>query len=192
VIEQREPGARGDRAGHRLDQRAGVERQRDGDGGDRRAAGGGEPLELVAARAVRVIGREQVITRGDRDRAERDRHARGRVGDEHQPVGRGADEPREAVARAIELGLPVEDQEPHRRSLEALAPGRGGGDHAAQAAAVGTVVEVDDIGIERPARQGRDRLLQLHAATILRADPEGSAHGELSSRMGRVGARLAA
>jgi hypothetical protein len=101
--------------------------------------------------AVLAVGRQHLVARPERQRARDDVEARGRVRDEDQPLGvgadvrgqaqpRGVDQLREAAAEEL-VGIPLE--------LPLVALVRL--EHRARDRAVGAVVEKHDVEVEQEA-----------------------------------------
>jgi len=93
-----------------------------------------------------MIGGDDLVARGERRGGQRDRTRGGGVRREHEAVVRCADERGERGTGAIELGLPIEHEKPHRGGLDTGVDRGGRIRDCARAAPVGAVVEVDHGG----------------------------------------------
>ena len=122
VIQQREPGASGDRAEDRIEDllRAG-DRKRNRCHHDPGSGTPGDEFEHVAAGVVLVIRGEQFITRFEAQRPEYCVDRRRRVGDPGQVPRRCAEETAESGPGLVEQALEVPDEELHRLALHALS-----------------------------------------------------------------------
>ncbi len=153
VIDEREPGARGDRGEDGVGHVVGaVERERDPRDHDPCAGTLGDPVEGVLARVVGVVGGEQLVAGVEAERAQDRVHARRRVGDEDQILGVRVDEVGERAPGGVEPGLELAIEERDRAVLENGAQPRLLGLDGARAGTKRAMVEKREVGIEAEER----------------------------------------
>ena len=78
-------------------------------------------MERVAARVVRVIGREQLVAGREVERSHDRVHAGRRVGNEREPLRIRAQELRDVAPRLVEQALELGQHEAHGLALDALS-----------------------------------------------------------------------
>ncbi len=156
VVDEKKTGPFRHRGQHRVDgfARRG-QRKRHGSHDHLRARPLRDEVQRVAAGVVLVVGREELVTRTERERAEDGVHTGGRIGDERDVIGARADEPSERFSRLVDARLEPAVEELHGLALHLrpklllpfLDPDR--------TSAEGSVVEEDDVRVEAPvAREG--------------------------------------
>ena len=181
VVEQREPRARGHACEHALHDRRRPSRSGTGPRAvtTRAPAPSGDELRRLPAGAVRVVGREDLVARRELERAQHRVDAAGRVADEGEVPGLGAQERRHLRARVGEPPAPVARQEVDRLALH-LAPQLPLPlEDRARARAERAVVQVRDVGVERPEGRegggGHPRIMASKRLTLLAARRRGRA-----------------
>jgi hypothetical protein len=96
-----------------------------------------------------VVGDEELVARLESERAQHGVHAGGGVRHEREAGGVGPEALGKRAARFVQGAFELAE-EAHRIRFHAAAPARLRREHLARAGAVGTVVEVDDVGVEDP------------------------------------------
>ena len=153
VIEERQArprrDARQDRADHVLGRG-----QREGDrrDDDPRARPLGDELERIPARLVRVVGGEQLVVRGERERPEDGVDAARRIGDEGEVLGCRPHEGGQRGPRGVEPVVELAGEEADGLGLHLGPQGRLMPQDFRGAGPEGSVVQEGQAALERPER----------------------------------------
>jgi hypothetical protein len=155
MADDRQPGPRRDRGDDRLDDLLGMpDRQRHPRHDHPGLRLVRDELDRVEDGVVLVIGRQELVARPDSQGAQHGRDAGGRVRDDDDAGGVGAEEARDLDPGGVATGLELAVEDPDRAGLELIEHRPLGFDDRHGAGAERAVGEVGQARLESPRRVG--------------------------------------